>query len=169
MSKLSHRGRKASPEKQAAVFSGDQRDLFERLEVPAIEDQAAVDLDIGPELTGAINTAIRNAKAKGLSRERIVDQMNQLMPDLPKSITKRQLDCWTAGSVDYSEFPARYLAAFCRVTGCEQPLRLLAQVIGFDLVDARERLIKELGEAEMHAAINRRAAHEIKKTLVHGV
>ena len=49
-----------------ADFSSVQADLFQRLaEQDALEAQAAQDLDIGPELLGAVNQAIREAKRLG--------------------------------------------------------------------------------------------------------
>lgn len=135
--------------KRQAFFSPDQGDLFQRLTDP---EQQAVDLDIHQELIGAISQCIREAKHRGLSRDRIVNRMNMVLPDLERRITKRQLDCWTATSKEYSEFPARYLPAFCWAVDCDLPLRVLAGAIGRDLVDARDGLALRLGQINVNKA-----------------
>lgn len=135
-----------SAKKAKPKFSTVQPDLFQRLETPVLEDREDVDLDLGPELLGALNQALREAKRQGISRERLVDRMNTLMPDLERPITKRQLDSWMARSKEHHEFPMRYIAAFCVATKSELPLRVIANALGFDLVDSRERMTLELGE-----------------------
>ena len=127
----------------APKASQAQGDLFQQLSEPA---QAAADLDVHFELLGAISVAIRGAKQRGMGRPEIVSRMNELLPDLERPITERQLNAWTSASKEYSEFPARFLAAFCAATDCDLPLRRLCQPIGMDLIDARERVAKRLGE-----------------------
>lgn len=142
--------------------SSDQGDLFQHLAaLSALEAQGAQDLDIGLELRGALNTAIRAAKRHGWSRERIVERMNLCLPDAERAVTKRQLDAWTAASKEFHEFPARYLPAFCWATQCDEPARVLASAIGFDLVDARERLALQLGQARVDRARLSREEREL--------
>lgn len=123
------------------------------------------DLDIHFELLGAINTALRQARSDGMSRQRIVDAMNTLLPEMQHPITLRQLNAWTAASKEYSEFPARYLPAFCAATDCELPVRVLAQAITHELVDACEFAAKQLGETQIEAARLRRAARALERQL----
>lgn len=147
-------------------FSSVQADLFQRLaERDALEAQAAQDLDIGPELLGAVNQAIREAKRGGLSRDRIVERMNLVLPDQGRPITARQLNAWTAHSKEYHEFPARYLPAFCWATGSIAPLLVLAQAVGHDLVDGREQAALALGERLVAHARLGRDIRNLKKTL----
>lgn len=162
----SHRTRGASPANAGRLFSPEQPDLFGRLEAPTIVAGTAVDLDIHFELLGALNTAIRHARVRGLSRPRIVDGMNRLLPELQKPLTLRQINCWTAASqLEQHPFPTRYLPAFCRVVDDEGPLRVLAETLGFALVDARDLEAKRLGEDLIKSAQLRRQIHQRQKKL----
>lgn len=162
MSKGSHSAGPVSRSNRRANFAGDQADLFQQL---AAAPAPAADLDLHYELLGAINKALRQARQHGLTRERVADRMNDLLPDLERAITVRQLYAWTATSKEYSEFPARYLPAFCAAVDCDLPLRVLAQALGADLVDARELAAKRLGETQIEAARLRREARSILERL----
>lgn len=141
--------------KRTKFFTSMQPDLFQHLVEPTLSANAT-DLDIHLELLGAINEATREAKKRGLSRERIVERMNLCLPDLEKPITLRQLYAWTAASKEYSEFPARYLPAFCWAAGSILPLIVLAKSINYELVDSRDRAALELGtKAVQHAQLAR--------------
>lgn len=152
MKTASHKRAPASRVKDPSLFASIQSDLFQQVdEAPAV--QKGSDLDINLELLGACNTAIREAKARGLSRERIVDRINELLPGLPRLITLRQLNAWTAASqAEFKPFPARFLPAFCAATECDLPLRVLAQTICRDLVDAREVAALQLGQTIAESA-----------------
>lgn len=146
-------------------FASDQPDLFQHLSEPARPAPGA-DLDLGPELLGAIHTALRMARTRGLSRERIVEAMNRHLPELvERPITLRQLNCWTASSKEFSEFPARYLPAFCSATDCDLPLRVLAQALGRELIDARDLVAKQLGETQAELCRLRREANALTRSL----
>jgi hypothetical protein len=146
-------------------FSTVQRELFQQLDEPTIPAAVGqpVDLDIHLELLGAISSAIRDAKRRGLSRERIVDRMNEVLPD--SGITVRQLNAWTAQSKEWREFPARYLVAFCFAAECDLPLRIMANALGFDLADRREQVAKELGESLIASARLKRQQSELRQRL----
>lgn len=128
----------------------------------------SADLDIGAELLGAVSTALRLARVDGMSRERVVDAMNALLPEQDTQITLRQLNCWTARSKEFHEFPARWLPAFCAATGCDLPLRVLAQAIQRDLLDARGLAAAQLGETRIQSARLRRQAQALEKQLSSG-
>lgn len=147
--------------------SSDQGDLFQQLEQPALSaaEANAPDLDINPELLGAINTAIREAKKRGLSRERLVERMNLALPDGGKPITLRQLNAWTAQSKEYHEFPARYLPAFCWATGCHLPLQVLAHPLGLEAVDRRDQAALALGQKLVAKAQLSREVRELQQLL----
>lgn len=152
--------------KRQQNFSSDQGDLFQRLDEPTLgEGREALDLDVAPELLGAVNTAIRQARQNGLSRERIVDRMNAALPDLDKEITLRQLNSWTAKSREYHEFPARYIPAFCQATSCSLPLKALTHSLGFDLADLRDQAALRLGENLITSAQLSRERRELTQTL----
>lgn len=164
MRKSSHNRRRPSlltGEKSVATV---QPDLFQCLDQPATLP-AGADLDIGPELLGSINTALRLARGRGMSRQRVVDAMNRLLPDLPKALTVRQLNGWTAASDEFREFPARFLAAFCSATDCDLPIAVLAQAIARELVDSREAAAKRLGEHHIQMARLKRELRVLQQEL----
>ncbi|MFI3137927.1 MAG: hypothetical protein QX197_14215 [Methylococcaceae bacterium] len=147
-------------------FTSKQVDIFQQLaQETALEAATAIDLDIGPELQGAINFGIRESKKRGLSRERIVERMNLCLPDLEKPITLRQLNAWTAQSKEFSEFPARFLPAFSWASGCTLTIQVLAQAVNHDLVDRREKMALELGQTLVENANLTRKANALKKQL----
>lgn len=145
-------------------FTSNQGELFQQLRLAPSSNDGAVDLDINLELLGAINSAIRSAKARGMGRDRIVDRMNQLLPD-GVNVTVRQLNSWTAVSQEYKEFPARYLPAFCAACDSDLPMRALVEPIGRALVDAREIAEAELGRSLVESARLAMRQRELKKTL----
>lgn len=163
MTIASHSRRGASLAKPGRSFSSNQPDLFQQLEQPPAPP---VDLDIHFELLGAITHAIREGKRKGLTRARIVDAMNLLLDVTEEEgITERQLNAWTAASKEYHHFPAQFLPAFCAVTECDLPLRVLARAIGLDLVDGREVAAKRLGESLVESARLKREQRDLARSL----
>lgn len=127
--------------------------------------RADADLDLGPELLGAIHTALRLARERGWGRERVVDRMNAHLPDADRPVTLRQLYAWTAQSKEFHEFPGRYLPALCAATECDLPLRVLAQSLHLDLVDARQVAAQKLGETQVEINRLRKRAAELERGL----
>jgi hypothetical protein len=155
-----------SPANGRDSFASIQGDLFQRLQEPAgLDNKNVGDMDVHHEFLGAVHAALKEARALGYSRERVVDRMNQALPELPKPITLRQLYCWTASSKEYHEMPARFVPAFCWACGSDDPLRVLAGAIGMNLVDAREAIAKRLGETQIEIARKRREAAPLAKSL----
>lgn len=153
----------AKPQRDFATIQGE---LFAALATPSVMGSAnAPELDIGPELMGAVNTALREARGSNLSRDRVTDRLNLALASGGKAVTKRQMDAWTAQSKEFHELPARYLPALCWATGSEAPLRVLAHALGFELVDAREQAAKRLGEVQIEIARLKREGGAITKTL----
>lgn len=157
--------RPMSRAKTGADFSSVQPDLFKQLETPVLESVSAPELDIGPELMGAINSALRAARKCGYGRERVVERMNLALPDSERPITLRQLNAWTAASKEFHEFPLRYVAAFCWATGSDLPLRTLSNSMGYDLVDSREQAAKRLGETHLEVARLKREQKHLQGAL----
>jgi hypothetical protein len=91
--------------------------------------------------------------------------MNLVLPELEKPITIRQFYAWTAFSKEYSEFPARFIPAFCAATNCDLPQRVMAQAIQRDLMDAREKAAQMLGENLIEDARLARQRRELKGLL----
>ena len=165
----SHNARRRSRAKSRRDFSGDQPDLFQQLDAQPVPDPESigdpVDLDMRMELLGAISTALRQARSRGLSRERVIERMNLLLPDLERPLTVRQLNSWCATSREHHPFPAWALPAFCAAVGNDLPLRVLAQAIDLDLIDAREAVAKRLGESRIEEARLRREQRELSRRL----
>jgi len=151
--------------KRPRTFSPEQVELFLRLESPAIETANAADLDIGPELLGAVHEALRDARGRGLSRERIVDRMNAALPELERPITPRQAYAWTAQSKEFHELPARYVPALCWALGSDLPLRVLANALGYELVDRRDAAALRLGQLSVTRAQLTREERALREQL----
>lgn len=156
-----------SPAKRKAVFSTDQGELFAALSEPAvIGNPNARDLDIGAELIGALSKALREARQdENFSRDRIADRMNLTLPEGKKKITRRQVDSWMAMSKEFHELPARYLPALCWALDTDEPLRVIAKALGFELIDVQESAAMELGETHLQIARLRRRVGLLSKTL----
>ncbi len=146
------------------TISGDQRDIFRHLEVPAMDSPYA-DLDISFELKGACAQALKLAERRGINRERLVDELNLLMPRLPKKITLRKVNAWMAPSKEDHPIPAFIIPAVCIATRCDLPLRIMANAINYELADQNELLAQELGQAEIERAATARRIRTIKSKL----
>ena len=155
----------ASLAKDGKKFSSVQPDLFGGLAEGAELDH---DLNVEVEFLGALNTALREARRRGMSRERVIDAMNERLPGMRRPVTLRMLNSWTAISKEYHEFPARLLAAFCAVTECDLPMRVLALPIGRELVDSHELDLKRLGENLTADARLKRERRLLQQRLVGG-
>lgn len=148
------------------MTSDRQWELFEALSDRAvIGNSNATDLDIHFELMGACHEALKHARTLGYSRERVVDRLNQALPERQKSITLRQLNSWMAESREYHDLPARVLAAFCWATQSDLPLRVAPTACGYGLVDARENAARQLGEHQIQIARLKREVADLTKTL----
>lgn len=165
----SHNAGRRSRAKGRRDFSSEQPDLFQQLDLQpgpdADADDELVDLDMRMELLGAISTALRQARTRGLSRERVIERMNLLLPELERPLTVRQLNSWCATSKEHHPFPAWALSAFCAAVGNDLPLRVLAQAIDLDLIDAREAVAKRLGESRIEEARLRREQRDLTRRL----
>jgi len=93
-------------------------------ESPGLKSPSTGNLNMQAVLRRALNQAIKGCP---LSRWQIAGQMSDL---LDQEISKYMIDAWTAESKDGHRFPAEYLPAFCQATGCQEPLRILAEAAG---------------------------------------
>lgn len=139
-----------------------QIDLFAQSAVPDIPN--APDLDIYAELRGACAAALKHARSRGLSRERVVERMNLCLPDA-KPITLRQLNAWMADSKEFSEWPYRYIAAFAWACQCDAPLAVAPNAMGYDLVDRRDAAALELGRLNLNKAELQKRERELKRQI----
>ena len=145
----------------------NQADIFQQLENDPLnmeQPEGCVDLDIQNELRGAASKSLKLARQQGMSREHVVDEMNRLLPELPKTkqITLRKLNAWLATSKEDSEFPLRFVPAFCAATRTDLLMRVAANAIQKDLSDMRELLAQEFGEIELQRAALARKAKSLK-------
>lgn len=144
---------------------GEQGHLFEFLAEPAVIGRKnAPALDIGPELLGALNQSIREAREQGWSRDHIADRMTLALGG-EITVNVRQLNSWTAASREQHRFPLEYLAAFCWATSSTHPLEVVMRALGLELVDAREAAAKRLGEMQIEQARLRRESAALTKRL----
>lgn len=140
--------------------------MFQQLaEASLLESPRAQDLGIELELMGAVNFAIREARKRGLGRERLIERMNLCLADAGETVTLRQLNSWTAASKEHHSFPAKFLPAFCWAAQCAKPLLVLVECIGFDLVDQRDQLAVELGNKQVAIARAQREIRQLKNLL----
>ena len=146
-------------------ISGIQHDIFQNLDRPLFEAIDEEDFDLQHELRGACAQALKLARRRGKSRERVVDEMNALLPNLKKPITKRKLDSWMAESREDHEWPARFIPLLCHVCECDLPLRVMANQILMDLADQRDRYARRLGELEIETSNSNREKQQIKNLL----
>lgn len=150
---MTNRARRSTPNIQQAELG---------LDIPE-HDGNAPDLDIQFEQRGAIAHAIKHAKRRGWGREQIIDRMNLCLPDLPKKLTLRQLNAWTADSKEFSEFPARFIPAFCWATHCWLPIETGPHSLGFVLADRDDAEALELGRLQLAEADIRNRKRAIQR------
>lgn len=147
-------------------FTPIQGDFFQHLTEPSrLDSPNAGDMDVGHEFLGEVHAALKHARTLGYGRERVVERMNQALPELAKPLTKRQIDCWTAASKEYHELPARFVAAFCWATGYDGPARVIANALGFYLADKRDLEALRLGELQVKSAQIARELRQRKSAL----
>jgi len=142
-----------------------QPDLFQQLgnHEPDYLSDNAPDLDIEQEFMGQIKYVLRQAKKRGLSRDRIIERMNLCLPE-ELHITKRQLDAWCAESKEYHHFPAIYLPAFIwAVRGVLTPLEVLTGALDLVVLDEQEQLAAELGRSVLTKVQASKTERLIKK------
>lgn len=103
-------------------------------------------LNIDIEWRAALNDAIDES---GLTRDVIAAEMTRLLGADPRySISKANLDAWTAGSRTAWRFPVIYLPAFIEVTGASWLLDRLARMHGRHVVDDDTLRLAEIGRTE---------------------
>lgn len=130
----------------------DHKDLEEILK----EKQLNLDEEIRVHLRRAIKECI-------YSREEIAERMSSLTG---KSITKAQLDSWTAESKRAHHFPAAYLPAFVMACGVGEIMEFLCQRSGGRFIKPHE-LKKELFEIEKNVQKLDIRRKEILQYLLH--
>jgi len=145
-----------------------QRSLFDvLLEAKKAEGQGLEEgaLECSARLRAALNAAFRDCP---LSRHQVAGEMSHL---LGRTVTKAQLDAWTAESKEGHRFPAEYLPAFCRAVRSHRPLEILAEAAGcFALPgpDALRAEIKKLDEEQKRISARKRQREMFLKEMEGG-
>jgi hypothetical protein len=116
------------------------------------------------EIKRAMRIAAKNC---ALSREQIVDAMNEIISleglrtrGRDGKLTKAILDKWLAPEAE-DVIPLKLLAAFCRITNSLSPLQTLAAPLGAKVIGQAEQLLLEFGRAQ----VNEREARRRKRRL----
>lgn len=142
--------------KTPQTLVGIQDDIFQDLEKPAFESAQDLGLDIHHELRAAMIQSLKMARRAGITRERVVDRMNQALADqngkVAIAVTKRKLDAWTAASKEDRPIPAEFIPAFCHACECYLVLRVLAQALLLELADPRDLNAMRLGNLQIRRA-----------------
>lgn len=121
-------------------------DLIERVSA----DQAAAATDISTEGKASIDAAIRAIitealKRCPLSRYEVAAKMSVI---LGVSITKEQIDSWSAESKQKHRFPLVYVGAFCQAAGDFEIARYMAKLCGGYFIESKDALFLRLGRLE---------------------
>lgn len=95
------------------------------------------------QLRACMRAAIKSCP---LSRHQIAGEISHLTGD---TITKEIIDSWTRdtnndGGPNRRRIPAELLPAFCQVTGCNDPLILMGQMVGLFVLPGAEALRAEI-------------------------
>ena len=95
-------------------------------------------LNVQHRLIGALSRAIKGCPK---SRYQVAGEMSEL---LGVEVSRHMLDAWTAESKELHRFPAEFVPAFCIVTGCNEPMRVLGDAAGVFVVRGPEALRAEI-------------------------
>jgi hypothetical protein len=131
------------PERQLPLFGGES-------------------LNPVPALKLSLNLAVRES---GLSRAQVADRLNEVLGREGLRTRGRDgvvslalLEKWLAPADTAAVMPAKFLPAFCRVTGSLAPLMALARPLGAAVIGPEDQVLLELARALMaeRAASRRR-------------
>ncbi len=120
-------------------------DIIEQIESKRCEAQPvskAGKYDWDKRLRSLISEVL---KASPYSRYEIAARMSEL---LGKSISKEQIDSWSAESKENHRFPLVYLPAFVMATGDSRIMRELAELCNGHFIESEDALRLELGRIE---------------------
>lgn len=128
-------------------------DLIQQADELRSDPSSEGSLNIQSKLCHSLTNAI---KASGLSRYELAGKLSHL---LGIEITKFQIDSWTSQGKEGHRFPAEYLPAFCKATGCREPLQIVSEVGGMFCLPGPEALraeIQRFAEDERKARAEKR-------------
>ena len=126
------------------------------------------------ELMPAVRRAMRSVAAdkEGEGRKLLVDRLNQIAAREGVKLTsgnevlgKATVDKWLSAS-DVSHPPSLLaVVAFCEATGSIEPLRVIARVLGVDVMDEEDRKYRNLGKAEVELRLAKRRKRKAEEEL----
>jgi hypothetical protein len=125
-----------------------QLSIFEFVERVA-RDQAGASAPVSTLGKSSIDAAVRSIVSEGLkrsplSRELVAGRMSEI---LGVSISKAQLDAWSAESKENHRFPVVYVHAFCLAAGDYALMRYMAEMCGGYFVQGEESVDFAIGRA----------------------
>lgn len=127
-------------------------DLIAREQSKIMDDSGS--MRVIDELKNALNNAL---KRSSLSRHQVAGQMSHL---LNEEISKAMIDSWTAESKPDRHIPADYIPAFCKATGCNEPLSVLNRKTGLFGLEPPEAVRSEIHQFREEV---RKMQREIRK------
>lgn len=151
--------------KRIDARQGSLLEVLERMQADNSTQVEEGSLDVAEKLRIALTQALKQCP---LSRWEVAGKMSEL---LGQEVSRFMLDAWTAGSKEGHRFPAEYLPAFCRATGSQEPLRMLAQAAGMFALpgpDALRAEIKRLEEDERKVRAEKRKREAFLKQMEGG-
>ena len=130
-----------------------QRNLFDRPSLNPV-----------PRLKAAMREALKGC---GLSREQVVDRMNELASleglttgGRNKKVTLPLLDKWVAEGAPEHVIPTKFIPIFCEAVGDFRVLQVLAGCLGLTVIRPEEQKLLEWARAEVE---KRRIAKRARK------
>lgn len=140
------------------------RDLFsDAAPAPVIEGS----LGFATQLCGVLSHAVTEAMKRGVIRSRydLAARMSELTGE---EITKAMVDSWTAESKEHHRFPLEFTPAFEVACDCHALQQLLCAKRGTGLVIGEEKLLVELGRAEVEKIKVNEKGRALKARLAKG-
>jgi len=119
-------------------------DLLQRERMERAERQPGR-LCVSARLLAAVRLAIRRAPK---SRESLADEMSEATG---QTVTVHHINNWTAESHPH-RMPAELVPALCVATGCDEPLRVLAEAAGVFTLPGPDALRAEIRKLDEEAA-----------------
>ena len=118
-----------------------------------------------PRLKAAMREALKGC---GLSREQVVDRMNELASleglttgGRSKKVTLPLLDKWVAEGAPEHVIPLKFLPVFCEAVGSFAPLQVLAGCLGLTIIGPEEAKLLEWARLEVERRRLRKRARQL--------
>lgn len=138
----------------AKVTANQPRLFDDRAETP--------ELRCAGSLRDALNQAIKSCK-RG-DRYWIAAEMSRA---LQTDITASMINSWTAASKeDAHHIPLEYMAAFCHITGSVEPIRVIVELLGHELVSPAEHDLVKAARLDLQISRLRAERDRLQPTVL---